>query len=144
MTVFSPLEIVIRGRVAGAYSLVALSIPKPIHGDSQRKTASHHQPRRKLQRNLCHFFLSSCFPKTIPTSPRATHPAPEKSATIGMLPRNMRKPRGSENHPPISIGYPRFQPSQRLTIQVRRSVKRRNMIQGLEFFYGTIAHKKFS
>lgn len=112
ITVFSPLLMVIFGRVAGAVLLVNWMNPTRIQGMSQVRQTSQAQPCRKFRINLCHRVLSSCFPKIIPTSPRAT---PHPIVTMMEIGMSARKT-------PIPTHDPSDQLSQRFAINDMRKI----------------------
>ncbi len=144
MTVFSPLERVIRGSVAGKWLLEIFSAENMSQGVIQIIIVSQAQPCKKLFRNLFHLLLSSCFPKSIPTNPIATAPLPEKSKTRGRLAIKNMSPAGISIHRPTVIGKPREKPSQILARKVVMTRKPSIIRIKLEFFYCSIWLKKYT
>ena len=125
---------VMRGSVAGIFSLVSTSAPKQIQGSVHTIMTSHVHHLRKLLRNLFPCVRSSCLPNIMPTSPRASPPPIMSTTMTGRL--NITAP--------IPIHDPSTHQSHTLAHRTIKNIRPRNIIGVLEFFYGTITDKKFS
>lgn len=112
-TVFSPLLRVIFGSVPGRTLFERCRTPNDIHGSIHAIHMIHAHPRKKLRKNLCHLVRSSCFPKTIPTSPRAKPPP-----TVSIMETGM-KARKTVTHSHEEI----IHPSQILATKAAKSMK---------------------
>ena len=119
-----------RGSVAGIYLFEKSRIPKRSQGVSHNIPTSHAHPLRKLRINLLHCFLSSCFPKSIPTSQSAIPPP-----TVMMIENGI-----NTKNAPMPIHDPSTHQSQ---IFAEKRMKKKRAI-GLEFFCGAKCFKKRS
>ena len=123
---------VIFGIVAGAVLLVNWRAPRRSHGINHNTHTSQAHPRRKFVINLLRRVRSSCFPKIMPTIPRANHPPRVKKIERGIKARNTPTP----NH----------EPSHQLSHMSARSTMKiiipRNIRGCLIFFYGVNISEK--
>lgn len=133
-TVFSPLERVMRARVAGAVLFITEIPPYVIQGKSHTQHTRVIHPFKKLAKKRFIFVLSSCFPKTVQTKPIAIAPPVVIKIDIGMMTRKI----------PTHCHHPSVQLSQKSATNVRKIISERIISEYLYFFDCTITRKKSS